>query len=145
MDEHNNPRITSESRDRTLAPARIIFVIIALSLAFGLWYVTDGLIRRSHASLLPAMPDLGNDRVPVVQQITTADRNARGNPLSAAYIGALAKSYQASAYSKHVVPFIQDLSDGFFRPHLRTVGTMIRKNGHSFHELSSFPSGSMGS
>lgn len=101
MDDHNDSRITSESRSQTQLPARIIFVIIALSLAFGLWFGTDELIRRSHASLLPAMPDLSRERVPVVEQITTADRNARGNPLSAAYIGALAKRYHANAYSNH--------------------------------------------
>ena len=101
MDEHNDPSITNESHGQTQLPARIIFVIIALSLAFGLWYVTNELIRRSHAELLPLMPDLSRERVPVVEQITMADRNARSNPLSAAYIGALAKRYHASAYSNH--------------------------------------------
>ena len=101
MDENNDPMITSEGSSRTLAPVRVIFVIIALSIAFSLWYVTDGLIRGSHASLLPAMPDLSGERVPIVEQITMADRNARENPLTAAYVGALAKSYHASAYSNH--------------------------------------------
>ena len=76
MDDHNDIRITGERPDRNQLPAQIIFVIIALSLVFGLWYATNELIRRSHASLLPALPDLSREWVPVVEQITMADRNA---------------------------------------------------------------------